>query len=185
MKILQKLAEEAGVAAAAKARLVSKAWSAAFTEISVDVTYDDKCGLLSLIRLLPKTHRLQYNITRTDGCSMPHLFLRGFTWLTKLELRNPGKRRASEDDYENVLLPMVNLACLPKTLSHLELIGVTIKPESMTNLQCTGLRHLTCKSSEYDREILNLLPCLTALEVSPASPLSAKKLLFALTTKLT
>lgn len=170
MKILQELVWRYGIAAAAETRLISKAWSAAFTEISVDLVCVGEHQLLTLAKLLPRIDYLLYNITSAYGCPVQLEALRTFTELTKLELRSPGKSQTPFKDRDDLILPLVDLGCLPATLLHLELDAVTIIPGSMTNLQCTGLEHLTCKDNDLDMEIRNLLPCLTALEVSHAIP---------------
>ena len=139
---------------------MSRAWRAAFSEISTEVDFSDRNHLLTLMKVLPKTTSLKYEMdSRLDGfIYLSALGTGGFSQLTKLELRG-----TCHPD------PELYVGSLPSTLSHLALNSVNILPDSVKYLQCTGLKHFSAYNDHRDGEVSNLLPCLTNLEVSPAT----------------
>ena len=140
---------------------MSKAWAAAFTEISADLSYEEKNHMPTLTKLLPQTARLQYNITH--ACSYP-LNLSALGCFARL--RDVMVCRDVSPVSKKVA--KLDIGSLPKTLSRLEIKDIVCLPNSARHLQCTDLKRFSYwRCFGRDDGINKVLPYLTKLEVSP------------------
>ena len=158
VKVMEKYVDLCGICTAARIRQVSKAWAADFRDIPANLNYRENNYLPMVEKLLPRTSSLQYSISNPQS-PLYQRTLVSFSELSKLQLEKSEHHCAH-------IVPKVDLGCIPRSIHHLELSGVTLSPDSSMVLLCTELKQLHCKNAFVDTEIHKQLPHLTKLEVS-------------------
>ena len=154
--IMRQIEMECGIKCVLTLRLVSKAWHDAFKNYPAAVAcihpFDD---LETISHIMPSVASLQ--IYEKSGHGVDLNPVSRCTQLTRIDFNNTSMSSAS-----------VDLACLPASLTEINMMYFRVDPTCLHDLQCSHLTKLDCRNGDSPAlEIWTLLQNLPHLKASP------------------